>query len=626
MRARRVSSGVNRLKAAPCLIVALFVTGADSNTAATNEASRYLSPSTLAADPEGKYLYVAEFTGRQVAVFDTASHTVHRVIPLPDRPSGLALSPDGTRLYVTAGAEAGRVYVVDTKLGAVSGSIMAGHSPNAPVLSRDGKTLYVCNRHDNNVSVIDLDTKTEVATIDVTREPAAAILSADGRYLFAANQLPSGPANVADVAAVVSVIDTWENRLVTEIRLPNGSTGLRDLCLSPDGQYLYVTHLLGRYQLPTSQIERGWIYTNALSVIDAGKLKFVNAVLLDGINLGAANPWGVGCTEDGKYLCIAHAGTHEISVIDRRKLHRKLEAAAPGDRVPGVSEPIANVADDLSFMTGLRTRVQLRGNGPRGLVVIGTTVYTAEYFTDSLGVVDLPPERHDAARSFALGKKVPMTAERRGEMLFHDAQYSLQKWLSCTSCHTNQGRPDGLNWDLMLDGVGNPKNTKSLLLAHQTPPTTSSGRRARAEVSVRSGLRHIEFAERPEEDAAAIDAYLKSLKPVVSPYLEHGVLRAEAERGKRIFASAGCDSCHPSPLYTNLRQYDVGTGRLREEGNAVDTPTLIEVWRTAPYLHDGRAATIKDVFTAPDAGSTHNLASKLSEQQIDDLVSFVLSL
>ncbi len=185
----------------------------------------------------------------------------------------------------------------------------------------------------------------------------------------------------------------------------------------------------------------------------------------------------------------------------------------------------------MSFLTGIRKRVPLKGNGPRGVAVMGGTIYAGEYFTDSLAVLDPGPE----ARSIALGAKGPQTVERRGEMLFYDAQYCMQKWLSCSSCHPGDGRPDGLNWDLMLDGVGTAKSTKSLLLSHQTPPTTATGARPHAEASVRNGYRNIEFADRPDEDASAIDVFLKALQPEPSPHLVNGALSASAVRGKKVF-------------------------------------------------------------------------------------------
>jgi cytochrome c peroxidase len=219
-----------------------------------------------------------------------------------------------------------------------------------------------------------------------------------------------------------------------------------------------------------------------------------------------------------------------------------------------------------------------------------------------------------------------MSAERRGEMLFHDAQYCTEKWLSCASCHPSEGRPDGLNWDLMLDGVGNPKNTKSHLFSHQTPPTTWTGTRPNAEASVRAGFRYIEFGNLPEEDAVTVDAYLKSLRPTTSPYLENGKLSSAGERGRRVFEKTGCGSCHAGPYYTDLLRHDVGSGRGSEVGMAYDVPSLIEVWRTAPYLHDGRAPTLKALFTTVDSGPIHNVTGRLHQPEINDLIIFVSSL
>ncbi|MHC4147198.1 MAG: cell surface protein, partial [Planctomycetota bacterium] len=83
-----------------------------------------------------------------------------------------------------------------------------------------------------------------------------------------------------------------------------------------------------------------------------------------------------------------------------------------------------------------------------------------------------------------------MTAERRGEMLFNDALLCFQSWQSCASCHPSDARVDALNWDLLNDGLGNPKNTKSLLLSHETPPAMITGIRENAEIAVRAGFRH----------------------------------------------------------------------------------------------------------------------------------------
>jgi cytochrome c peroxidase len=155
----------------------------------------------------------------------------------------------------------------------------------------------------------------------------------------------------------------------------------------------------------------------------------------------------------------------------------------------------------------------------------------------------------------------------------------------------------------------------------------SLGVRETAEGAVRAGIRHILFTVQPPEVAEALDAYLKSLQPVPSPQLIRGQLSESARRGQQVFKRAGCGDCHPAPLFTDLRRYDVGTrGPLDGAGDEFDTPTLIELWRTAPYLHDGSASTLRDVLTSRNGGDRHGVTSKLSRRDIDDLGIYLLSL
>jgi cytochrome c peroxidase len=293
------------------------------------------------------------------------------------------------------------------------------------------------------------------------------------------------------------------------------------------------------------------------------------------------------------------------------------------------SVSLEDIPNNLSFLLNLRRRVKLAGNGPRNLAVIGNKAYIGEYFTDSLGIVDLAA---GSSRSIKLGPDVEVTAARKGEMFFHDATLCFQMWQSCASCHPIDGRPHPLNWDLLNDGIGNPKNTRSLLLSHKTPPVMITGVRDTAETAVRSGIRHIQFAVRPEEEAEAIDEYLKSLTPLPSPRLVKTwwsrklKLSKAAKKGKYIFEKAQCIQCHSGSYYTDMKKYNVGTGKGREEGEAFDTPTLIEVWRTGPYLNDGSAATVKDVLTIFNKNDTHGETSGLSEEQLSQLGEYVLSL
>ncbi len=157
----------------------------------------------------------------------------------------------------------------------------------------------------------------------------------------------------------------------------------------------------------------------------------------------------------------------------------------------------------------------------------------------------------------------------------------------------------------------------------------SLGVRGTAEKAVRSGLRNILFARRNEAQAQAIDEYLKSLEPAPNPNLVHGQLSAAADRGRKLFESpeVGCAQCHPGPLFTDMMAYAVGTEqRPKRRELEFDTPTLVECWRTAPYLHDGSALTVHEVLTGRNQDDRHGNTSHLSREEIEDLTAYVLSL
>lgn len=578
-------------------------------------------------------MFVACATRGEVAVLDSAGNLT-QTLKVPGSPSGLAVSPDGTRMAITCAAPQSTVCIVDLARLEIVARLPAGHSTFAPVFSSDGRTLYACNRFNHEVAVFDLNARKQVARIAVEREPIAAALTPDGRLLFVANHLHNGPASAEQVAAGVSVIDTGTRRVVKTIRLPNGSGLLLGVAITPDGRHAAITHNLSRFNLPTTQVERGWMNTAALTLIDVAKLGVINTVLLDNVESGAANPWAAAFTADAKRLLITHAGTHELSVIDYPALVAKLsqlpDALAAGQTpdYTRVSNVRADVPNDLAFLVGLRQRIKLNGNGPRSLAISGETAWVPGYFSDSIDKVDLsaPGCRPE---SIAVGPRVPMSAIRRGEMAFNDATLCFQTWQSCATCHSYDARVDALNWDLLNDGIGSPKNAKSLLWSHRTPPAMSTGVRDRAETAVRSGIRYILFAVLPPEIPSALDAYLGSLMPAPSPYLEKGALSKSALRGKQLFedTAVGCAKCHPPGLFTDLQSYDVGT-RQRADGAGTnfDTPTLVELWRSGPFLHDGSAATIRDVFRPHNRQDKHGATSQLTEQQIDDLATYVLSL
>ena len=598
-------------------------------------AQSYLSPEFLAPAPDGG-AYVTEATAARVAEVSRDGRVV-RQWPVAANPTGIAAG--GGFVYVTCGEANGelRKYAPDGKCVKTAA---VGHSPCGPVLSKDGRTVYVLNRFLAQVSVLDAEKMTVVKTVKALREPFAATLGAEGRLLFVANLLPYCASTNDVVAAAVSVVDT-RTFAVRHVMLPNGSTGVRGIAASPDGKSVYVTHTMGRYQLPTTQLERGWMNTAALSVFDGATGAYVNTVLLDDVDRGGANPWGVAVTADGRTLVVAHAGTCELSLIDRAALHDRLAKAAKGESASGIVKSAEDVPNDLAFLVSIRRRVLAGGNGPRGVLLSGRTAVTALYFEDAVSHFNLddPAAR---AKVIPLGPKPDLSRDRarRGEMLYNDGSMCFQQWQSCASCHPD-GRVDGLNWDLLNDGMGNPKQTRSELYNHVTPPTMITGIRKDMHACNAAGLIHIQFVTRPEEDVYCFDAYVEKMKPVPSPYLVNGKLSARAQRGEKLFRQAKCAECHTpekkapggekkapggEPLWTDLKLYDVGLGTATETGRKFDTPTLAECWRTAPYLYDGRALTMEEVLTTCNPNDTHGETSKLTPEQIKDLAEYVLSL
>ncbi|MFR9625016.1 MAG: YVTN family beta-propeller repeat-containing protein [Rikenellaceae bacterium] len=593
-------SSTNRLKRLAIAAIAVFCYGVSLAQVNPNTP---LKLTDIAKLPSGEFAVTSRGTNTLMR-YDANFENRIQTWSFEQAPTGVVASD--THLYVTTFESTGELHKIDIKSGEVVGSIKLASGSIAPTISADKKTIYVSNQFQNTVSKVDLDSFSVVGSANVLREPKVSVISEDSAYLFVNNFLPQQRADVDVVCSAVTVIDLNTFKPIKDIRLANGSNALRGAALSPDGKFVMVSHNLGRFQVPTNQLQQGWMNTSAVSIIDVASLEFLGAVLLDEPEQGAAGIDHIDC--NASQVVVAHSGTHEVSVIDYEPFIAKFLAAP--DKMA--------LNYDLTFMHGLRKRVAIKGNGPRYLLVDETKAYVPTYFSDDLNVVDLGSKKLVSTTQLQ-----PNRIEDdafKGEKYFNDASYCFQNWQSCNGCHPGDGRTDGMNWDLMNDGVGNAKNCKSMLYSHVTPPSMISGIRAMAEIAVRKGFSHIQFAQVPEENAVCVDEYLKSLRPVPSPYLVDGQLSEAAERGKKVFQKLDCGSCHSGKYFTDMNMYRIGKDVEFEQG--WDTPTLVEVWRTAPYLFDGRAATLKEVFSV----HKHGIESKVSKKDIDDLTEYVNSL
>jgi len=594
----------------------------DHVRAANAKRGGYKSPICIAFAPGGGVAYVTCHTADVLVGIDAKSGKVIGQVPVGRAPTGVAVAPDGKTVYV-ANTLDHTVSVVDAAARKVVATVPCGYEPTGVALARDGKRLYTANFISDDVSVIDTAARKEVTRIAVGKGPTYLALAPDGKRLVVNHMFSRQPATDPQQTAYVAVIDTAAGKVVAEKRSPGTMLLGMGVAVTPDGAHALAVHSRPNFNVTPSQLNQGWVHTNALSVVPLADPKApVRTVLLDNVSSGAANPHGVAVAKDTSKLYVSHRGIHQVSVVDLGRLKYLLAHPAPND-------PPTHVNLGLLWREGKTVRrVWSGGKGPNGLAVSPAdgSVWVANYFSDNVAVLNAAGV---LKTRIDLGGPKEMTVERRGEFLFHDAAHCFQQWVSCTSCHPGT-RADGVNWDLLNDGISNHKNAKSLVGAHLTPPSMALGVRASMEVAAEKGFLFIQFIVPEPDELKAVQAYLRSVPFRPSPLhrAKDGRLDESATRGKQVFAKAGCAMCHPAPLYTTCESYDVGTFVPRDypQSKPFDTPALLEVYRTAPYLHDGRAATLDEVLTVCNPEDRHGRTSHLSKQDRADLVAFLESL
>ena len=245
----------------------------------------YRGPHSAVVSQDQKFLYVTEFDAAKIAQIDTESCAVVKEIPVSATPTWAVLWQNDSKLLVTF-APQGKVACIDIASGNEEWSVPVGYCPEGIVIHPNQKIAYVANRFSTDVSVVDLEAKKEIKRVKTLREPISVDITPDGKTLYITNYLPLDPSDGYDVAAEVTWMDT-ETFETGQIRLLNGCVSLHEVSVSKDGKYAFVTNNLARYQMPTTQLERGWMNTNAVAILDAQAKKLINVVLLDDIDLGA---------------------------------------------------------------------------------------------------------------------------------------------------------------------------------------------------------------------------------------------------------------------------------------------------------------------------------------------------
>jgi YVTN family beta-propeller protein len=579
------------------------------------------SNSLLDVSPDSRRLLAANADNDSVTVIDTASATALREIAVGRKPECVAWIGQGPRAAATL--YVGRqVVIFDTETGAIVHRIPVAAEPYGIVADKDGKRAWVSHEYPGVVSEIDLEAGKVVREIPAGKMIRGIALAPDEKRVYV-TEFYTGVLNAIDLAKGV-IVDSWKGRSTDNLA--------RHVVLHPKRPKAYVAHQRSIIKVNDGD---GSIFPQ-LSVFDLkpGEENRRVSFAMDTFNgvYVVTNPWETAISPDGQRLYCIYAGTNDMNFC----------------RV---------VDDDYSEMERIGGAVRL-GQNPRAIRVSpdnkAVYVYNALEFAVAV---------HDPA-TMRLIKKIktcepPKSADWvRGKVLFNSSQppMSARRWIACSSCHPD-GHTDARVWQ---QPEGLRKTTALFGVAHTHPLHWSADRDEVQdfEFTIRSklmrgdglipgkkfptkvGFHKVELETKTSGKSKDLDAlaiYTNSFDFELSPHADSGKLSAAALRGKELFfdKSVGCASCHSGPYFSDssltkpYKLHDIGTGnddKSERMGTEYDTPTLLGIYRTAPYLHHGKAQTLHEVLTKYNAQDKHGKTSHLDATKVDDLVAFLKAL
>jgi len=591
----------------------------------------YPSPAAMVLAPDGARLYVSCEGTDEIAVIPTDGQGAAERFGTGRRPHGLALSADGRTLYVALRGE-DRIAALDTSTGAETASAAVGRFPCALVLSPDGGLLISANAGSDDISLVDAATMTERRRLTAGREPYALAMSADGARAYVANRLAAVHAPGEVPQGELTVVDVPRERIATRHALDSAHLS-EGVAVSAAGDMVLVSLARVRNLLPITQVSAGWVMTSGVGVLDTatGRLQ---QFPLNEANAYFADPSGVALDAARARAYVASGGADCISVVDLERLSELAAPAAVADTGPGRWADHLGIASEYVI-----ARVPV-GSNPRALLLSpeGDRLYVAEHLADSVAVIDTASLSVIVRHS--LGDGHPPGPARRGEVVFHSSDVTFQGQFSCRSCHPD-GHSDGLTYDFAIDGLGrNLLDNRSLLALVDTEPFKWNGKNR--DLHAQCGPRFAKVLTLSDpfapEDLDALVAYIESLASVRRVGTTRAEQTAAQSRGEQIFhrkqtntgeqipVAERCSTCHRPPLYTNSLSSFVDSQAWSDSSEVFDTPHLLGIGDTAPYLHDGRAATLEEIWTVHAREDTHGRVNDLNKLQLNDLVSFLKNL
>ena len=569
------------------------------------------SNSLMDISTDGTLLVCSNRDSGSVSVVDLTRHETLREIPVGHHPEGVTFIGETHTVAVAVYAD-DRVMFVDAYSGETVGSVDVFDEPYGVVSNRSGSRVYVTLDYPGQVVEVDTASHEMIRTLAAGAFARGIAIDDDASRLFVTNYY----------TAQLLAIDLETGEQVEEWTGTSFDNLCRQVVLHPQRDKAYLPHIRS---VVTIAHGAGSIFPYVAIVNTDGREDRRRwRIKMDSFN-GAqvtSNPWEIAVSPDGQRLYVVFSATDDMYVSDVLDDERR----------------------EISFKRHLRL-----GHNPRAVRVSPDSetfyVYNAlDFSVVAYDADDLQPVATISVCECPLPEDVLI-----GKQLFYSALQPMsgRHWIACSSCHPD-GDPDGRTWQ-NPEGL---RNTQALFGMAWTHPIHWSADRdevqdfehtIRGDLMQGRGLITGDVQGQLDEPNSgrstaldALAAYTNSHTLTLSPYAKDGLSEA-AMRGKELFFSEAtkCAECHHGPYYTDstlakpFRMHDVGTGTADESekmGPKYDTPTLLGVYRTAPYLHHGAAATLEDVLTTENPDDQHGTTSHLTPDEISDLVTFLKSL
>lgn len=615
------------------------------------------STSTLALSQDDTYLYAVDADSELLAVVDTRTDEKVAEVKLRAGAHLVTVGPDDT-LYV-ANRYDGSVSVVHRGEWSEAARWSAGIEPVGLTVSLDGKTLYVVSAvADDTAShgaLLALDAATGAAkwSLAIGPEPRGIALVGAGHAAVAL--MKEGDVQLVDLATPAverASTDTYDRMnktsLATAAQNPNGvdfqhARALSAIVTSPGGEHVHALGVTARsgpqnawggcagtlLAAPAmfSFDPQGSSLADDVFTCQAGDESVPRTVLTPpGVTFSGENPnliqgpSAVAIERSGRWMYLAQQHSNNVALIST------------------VSDRSTQQAFGFGVQQSVDAVVAV-GRGPNGIAVRrdGTKAYVLNAFDHTVSVLG-DDGHHGVTRThdIAIGADVLPADVVAGRKLFFDATDSRMTGATlgaaCATCHIDNGQEDGHVWTF-AEGSRQTMSLAGRLAG--TAPFHWDGTLEDMDVLMRhTTTERMGGHGTTAEMAAQVSAYLESLPLAPNPRKGRELTAAE-QRGALVFAKAECGTCHSGERYTNNAFAHVGTqeagGQTTFGGtfappfplDGVNVPSLLGLARTAPYLHDGSAATLTERLMQKKEQNLHGKTSSLTTGEVADLVAYL---